>query len=198
AASAGPDRIVITVAEKGRPSDLSEALAPIEAALAKRGYVQGAALVNMVEGTMSREGGALSASDVVEAQRGVERAYDKFINGSYPEALSGAKAVLQLYSRAHGQLAREAALRELRYRALIIASRSADVTADGESAFALMAEMIRSFPDRPVSGTQFDPSVIALYRRVREELVRQGTGMVEVRVDDPNAAVWIDEQFAGT
>src|SRR5262245_28888208 len=58
-----------------------------------------------------------------------------------------------------------------------------------------MAEAIRSFPDRPVNAAQFDPSVSALYRRVKAELAKQGSGTLEVTVDDPASALFLDDQF---
>jgi hypothetical protein len=61
-----------------------------------------------------------------------------------------------------------------------------------------MAELIRSFPDRPIPAAQYDPNVGALYRRVREELARQGTGTLAVKLDDPAANVFADEAFIGS
>src|SRR5207244_1177310 len=80
----------------------------------------------------------------------------------------------------------------------IIAARSSEVKGHVEDAFAFMAEAIRSFPDRPVASAQFDPSVSALYNRVRLELVHQGSGSLDVKVDDPAINVFVDEQFYGS
>src|SRR5262245_34319909 len=163
AAHAATDRIVVEVYEGNRPADAAAVLAPVYAELAKRGYAQGPDLVSAVDRGISRDGGALSAGQVVEAQRQVDDAFQKFVDGSYPRSLDEARAALALYASAPGQLAREPALRDLRYKALIIAARSSEVNGAGEDAFAFMAEAIRSFPDRPINNAQFDPSVSALY-----------------------------------
>jgi hypothetical protein len=197
-ASASPDRIVIEAYEGGRPPDASELLAPVRKELQSRGFVDGAALVREIDTHVSRAGGTLGAGAVVEAQREVDDAYQRLVDGDYARALAGARAALEVHTSASGQLAREPVLRDLRYKALIIAGRSSEVGGGSEDAFAFMAEAIRSFPDRPVSTTQFDPNVASLYRRVRQELSRQGTGSLSVTVDDPAVTIFVDEQFAGT
>ena len=51
----------------------------------------------------------------------------------------------------------------------MIAARSSEALDKGEDAFAFMAEAIRSFPDRPISASEFDPRVRALQRRVKDK-----------------------------
>jgi hypothetical protein len=79
----------------------------------------------------------------------------------------------------------------------VIAARSAEVKGTAQDAFASMAELIRSFPDRAVTTAQWDPAVVALYQKVKRELERQGMGSLEVTVDDPASTVFVDEQFQG-
>ncbi len=194
----GPDRIAV-VAGTGDPSATDAAvLAPVLDELGKRGYEQGTALSADIDARISRADGVLSASQVVEGQKDVDDAYQRFIDGEYPRAQSSARAALTIYDAASGQLAREPALRDLRYKALIVAARSSEINGAGEDAFALMAEAIRSFPDRAINPAQFDPSVNALYRRVKEELAKQGAGSLEVKADDPAATIFVDEQFVAS
>src|SRR5262249_55151123 len=68
----------------------------------------------------------------------------------------------------------------------------------GEEAFRLMAEAIRMIPDRPVNAAEFDPQIKALYKRVKDELTRQGPGTLAVQVDDANAVAFLRERYAGT
>ncbi|HTJ43473.1 MAG TPA: carboxypeptidase-like regulatory domain-containing protein, partial [Kofleriaceae bacterium] len=118
--------------------------------------------------------------------------------GDYDRAAANARAALAIYDRAPGQLTSEAALRELRYRALIVGARALEATGRGEDAFSLMSEAIRSFPDRSINGAQFDPTAVALFRKVKQELSKQGAGTIDIKVDDPAATVFIDEQFVAS
>jgi hypothetical protein len=198
AARAGTDRIVVEAYEGERPSDAQATLAPVYAELARRGYALGPTLVSEIEAHVSHDGGVLSASQIVEAQKHAEDAYNRFIDGDYPAALTHARAALDLYATAPGQLSREPALRDQRFKALVIASRSSEVAGSGKDAFAFMAELIRSYPDRPVTSADFDPKVGALYHRVKDELARQGVGTLEVKLDDPTVNIFLDEQFVGS
>lgn len=196
-AQADGERIVVEAYEGERPSDAATLLAPVYNELRNRAYVLGQPLVSELNGRVSRDGGVLTASQIVDAERQVESAFQHFIDGDYARALAQAQTAIATYDAAPAQLARESALRDLRYKALLIAARSAEVQGHQQDAFALMAEVIRSFPDRPVASSQFDPKVSALYHSVKEELDRQGTCSLEVKVDDSTATVFVDEQFAG-
>jgi hypothetical protein len=197
AAHAKPDRIVIEAYEGERPTDAATTLAPIYDELQSRGYVGGAALAGAINEQLSHDARTLTASQMVDAQKQVDEAFQRFIDGDYPRALAAAQAALAIYDTAPGQLARESALRDLRYKALVVAARSAEVKGDTQGAFALMAEVVRSFPDRPVSSAEFDPKVAALYHNVKADLDHQGSGSLEIKVDDPAATVFVDEQFEG-
>jgi hypothetical protein len=189
------DRIVV----EARAGDGdATVLAPVADELARRGFERDGALAAEIDAKLSREGGELATGQVVEAQKDVDASYTRFIDGDYPRALASARSALDTYAKGFGQLAREPALRELRYKALVVAARSAEITGAGEDAFGFMAEVIRSFPDRPIASSQFDPSVSALYHRVKQELARQGSGSLEVKVDDAAATIFVDEQFVAS
>src|SRR5262249_19531913 len=80
-AAAGTDRIVLEVRNGSSATDATALLEPIYAALGERGFVYGAALSREIDARISRDGGELSASDVIEAQRKGQQAYENFING---------------------------------------------------------------------------------------------------------------------
>lgn len=191
------DDIVVESYVGTRPSDASTVLAPVYAELARRGVEQGNALATAV-GRLSRDGGRLTGTQVVEAQRALDKAYQASIDGDYAAAAAGARAALDVYAKAPGQLARETPLRDQQFRALLIGARALEASGHGEDAFAVMAEAVRTFADRAPPAAEYDPQVIALYRRVKAELVRQGTGTLDVKVDDEAAIIFINERFVGT
>jgi hypothetical protein len=192
------DRIVVESYVGERPSDAANLLGPVYAELGNRGYDYGTALSAEIERQVSRDGGALTTSQIVEAQRDLDDAYQHFIDGSYDVALRGAQKALAIYQTAPGPLARESALRDLEFKAYVVAAEASEAKGKGEDAFSLMAEVVRSFPDHAPSAADWDPKVVALYRRVRDELGRQGFGTLDVRVDDEAAVIFVDERFVGT
>ena len=200
AAQAAPAKpwIVIESHAGQRPADADTWLVPVQAELTKRGFLAGAPLADEIRRTMSRDAGPLTATQSVAAQNLVTQSYQFFIDGDYAAAADRAEKALALYAPASAQLTRETALRDLQFKALLIAARSHEVLRHGEEAFGFMAEAIRSFPDRHVSAAEFDPRVNALYRRVKAELAAQGTGGLEIKVDDASAAIFLDERYVGT
>ncbi len=79
-AAAAPSGAAIAVEafEGERPADADTILAPVYAELGKRGYTLGASLVTAVDARLSRDGGTLTASQVVDAQRDVDESYRHF------------------------------------------------------------------------------------------------------------------------
>jgi hypothetical protein len=190
--------IVVEAYAGQRPADAEGLLGPVYAELSKRGFVERDALDAMIAAGVSKAAGELSASQSADAQKLVAQGYDSFINGDYQKAIDAEQKALALYANAPATLAKESTLRDLEFKALLVAGRSEEVLGDGEAAFKLIAEAIRMMPDRPVNGAEFDPSVKALYRKVKDALVQQGAGTLEVHVDDATAVVFVDERFVGT
>ena len=198
ATAAATKTIVVEAYDGARPADAESLLAPVYAELARRGFVAGDGLNGVIDASISRAAGQMSASESAEAQKLVAQGYDSFINGDYQKAVDAEQRAINLYQAAPATLAKESTLRDLELKALLVAGRSEEVLGDGEKAFDLIAEAIRMMPDRPVNGAEFDPSVKALYRRVKDELVKQGAGTLEIKVDDATAVVFVDERFVGT
>ncbi len=198
AAAAPGGSIVVESYEGDRPADAPALLKPIYAELTRRGFVAQDKLVAVVEQTVSRSAGQLSASQSADAQKLVEQGYEHFINGDYQKAIESEQQAAALYASAPATLSKEPSLRDLEFKALVVTARSQEVLGAGEDAFRSMAEAIRTVPDRPINAADFDPQVKALHRRVKDELTKQGVGTLEVKVDDSTAVVFVDERFVGT
>lgn len=190
--------IVVEAYDGDRPADAAALLQPLTLELSRRGYAAGDALSASIREHLSADPASLAPSQVVLAQHTVESGYQHFIDGEYDVALAEETRALDVYRTAATSMAREDAMRELQWRALMIAARSAEVLSRNDEAFGWMAEAIRTFPKRRPTASEFDPQVGALYRRVEAELARQGFGALEVRVDDADANVFVNERFVGT
>jgi hypothetical protein len=196
-AAAAPS-IVVEAYDGDRPADAATLLAPVTAELTRRGYLAGDGLAGAIDQQVSRAAGTLSASQAADAQTLVGQGYDHFINGEYAEALAKEQQALAVYAAAPATLSREPSLREQEWKAWLVAARSSELLGKGEDAFRLMAEAIRAMPDRAVNTSEFDPSVKALHKKVKDELARQGAGSLDIKVDDATAVIFVDERFAGT
>jgi len=196
AAADGKAAFELTLGE--RPDDTDELLAPIFEELAGHGFHTRGTLVADIERVMSRGTIELTASDTLTAQGHVDRGYDAFIEGEYGKAAVAMESALAIYERAPAQLAREAPLRDRQFQALVVLARSYDVLGFHEDAFKMVAQLIRFFPDRSPTTLEYDPRVIALYRKSRSALEKQGTGSLEIKVDDPTSLVLVDHRIVGT
>lgn len=179
-----------------RPADADQVLKPVYAELTRRGMVLGPKLVTIIGETVSRGAAQLSTAQAIDAQRFVEDGYQHFIDGDYTGAVALEDRALAIYHAA--PVPQVDALRKLQWKALVVSARSHEVLHHGEDAFRMMAEAIRTFPDNTITTAEFDPQVIALQRKVKQELARQGTGSLDVRTDDPGVVVFVNERFAGT
>jgi hypothetical protein len=195
-AAAGPP-IVIQAFTGDRPTDAEPWLAPVRTELERRGFLVGGPLTAAVA-ALSRDLRALSAGDALAAKADVDRAYNHLVEGEYAEAIAAGQRALALYEDAAAALAGEPAMRDLQFRALIVVARAQEAQGHPDDGARTMAEAVRTFPDRAVSAAEFDPRVRDLQRRVRQELQRQGTGSLELRVDDPAAVLFLNERFVGT
>jgi hypothetical protein len=189
--------IVVEEYESAPPVDAAMLTSPLFAELSARGYVGGEQLAALVGDRLSAPAGNLSSGQLVEAQKQVEAGYQRFIDGDYEKALATEQKAIAAYESAPGSLAGQDALRDLEYRAMLIAARSAQALGRDGDAFAIMGEAVRAFPDRTPSSAQYDPSVSALHHQVAAQLARQGLGSLEVRVDDASAVIFVDERYVG-
>jgi hypothetical protein len=191
------DVVVIESHPGARPADADEILHPVFAELERRGVLTRQRLAERVERKLSVSAGTLSLAELVAAQRSVDDAYDSLIDGDYERARDKARTAVFTYARASGLLAQDNALRTLQFRAFVIAARSCEVLGETRDAFDLMAEAIRTFPERAVATTEFDPHVVALHARVRSELARR-RGTLSIAIDDPTAVLFVNGRFVGT
>jgi hypothetical protein len=193
-AAAGPP-IVIESFHGDRLADAEPWLVPVRAELGRRGFLAGPALAAALAAG-SRTVRPLTAGEAVAAKTDVDRAYDHLIEGEYAAAVTAGQRALTLYDAA--ALTREPAMRDLQFRALIIVARAHEALDHRDDSVAAMAEAVRTFPERTVSTAEFDPRVRDLQRRVRQALLAQGTGSLDLRADDPSAVLFVNERFVGT
>lgn len=68
---------------------------------------------------------------------------------------------------------------------------------DRPGALAALAEQARSFPELPVTRGKFGTEALGLYTEMQKELASQRTGLLEIKVDNPAAQIFVNEFARG-
>ncbi len=193
AAAAGPRAIVVESHVGARPEGAADLLAPVIAALQKRGAIGGAALREAIETAHSEPAALVTAEHLTTAQRLVEQAEKLIAHKRHAEALRILPPAVDVYRAQAAAVAADPALRELAYRAMVALATAHAEVGNTDEAHATVTELFRAFPDRPPEGP-----LAALAKQVGAELAAAGKGTLTLGVDRPNAELFVDERKVGS
>lgn len=180
-----------------RPADADQLLRPVLAELSGRGFAAGASLSRQVEERMSAQATILDGEQVAEAQRFIKSGQDNFLGGDFALAIKDLTHGLGLFESAPATLARDPDLLDHRFRGLVYLSLSYKRQGKQSEATRTMAELIRSYPTRQISRTEFSPEVRDLHRKIQDELDQQGLGSLKIAIDDQRTGVFLNERYIG-
>lgn len=180
-----------------RPADANAITAPVYAELQRRGFKSGADATGAIDARMAGPGDDPSDENLAAVASRVERAEASYYKGSFEDAVKDAEASWKTLVGWSGYLARNQDKRMLLRRALAVYAEAQRRRGAPDEATRAMSELVRSFPDKPLTTAEYSPKLVRFYRQVARELDKQGPGTLEVAVDDPSVAVFIDEQYAG-
>jgi len=191
AASAGPRAIVVESHVGKRPEGAAALLAPVIAALGKRGAVGGTDLREAIETTHSAPAALVTAEHLTTAQRLVEQAEKLIAHGRHAEAVRILPSAVDVYRAQAAAVAGDPKLRDLAYRALVALATAHAEVGNADQARDTVAQLLRAFPDRPPGGPLAD-----LIKQVTAELA--ATAKLVVDVDQASADLFVDERKVGT
>jgi len=196
-ARAGADGIALEAYVGDRPTDADSLVGPVLAELGADGFTTGADARRAIESHLALPITAAPAGQLAEASTRIAKAYDAYIDGDCAAAVPLLEPAIAVIA-GHPVEAREGKVRDDYYRALVVLAACRDQQRSAEAAAAAMTEVLRTFPDRPVTTVDFAPKVAALYRKVKEAVAKQGTGTLTVKVDEPGPVVFVNERLVGT
>jgi hypothetical protein len=179
-----------------RPKDAALILAPLVKELEGRGHVGPRQIGPRVVERVSRPG-SLGPEAVQRAIRLAEQGRRHWIEAEFDQAIAVLEEAVSLFHSSPAAFAADTARREVLLGALMYTSMAKRRLGRGDDAAATMAEVIRSFADTPFDRVQFGPEGFELYRAVKREVEAARTGRLRVEVDDEDAAIFINERFAG-
>ncbi len=194
-ASAGT--IVVESYGGERPADAEQLLPTVLAELGSRGFDTGAALSKQIVDRMSAQAAILAPEQVAEAQRFLDSGQSNFLSGDFALAVKDLTFGLGLFDGAPATLARDPDLLDVRFRGLVYLSLAYKRQGKQSEATRTMAELIRSYPNRQISRTEFSPEVRDLHRKIGDELDQQGLGSLKITIDDQRTSVFVNERYVG-
>lgn len=197
ATPASAEEIVIESYGGDRPADADALMQPVLSELRGRGYLVGEALARRIDRRYASPGVELDAESIARARRFIDSGYDQFLNGNWELAIQETQRGLGILQQAPAQMARQQDIRDLLFAGLVHLAGAHHNTGAGEDATRVMAELLRTFPDREISRAKYAPNIWQLWRQVREDLRQRGVGSLRVNVDDSRTVVFIDERYSG-
>ncbi len=181
-----------------RPSDAAEQLAPLYEEFRVLEYAADpAALAVRVEASVSRSGDTLSDKEIAETLDLVDRGYARWLAGDFEPAAKELSAALAMFRDRRATVVAQPRYRDAVFEALIGLSLARVRLGEADAATAAMAELVRSFPDREISRSEYGPEPRQLYTKVRAELEEQSPGVLRVNPDDRTVVVFVNGRYAG-
>ena len=178
-----------------RSDDVRALVEPVLAELGTRGYRVGAGRVGNDAERISRPSSAGNL-DLREISTRAQDGINKWHSGAVDEA---ADVLQRLWVDARlnpAPIALNSAAREPLFRALVTLAMVRARVKAAESAFDVMAEVIRTYPDQVVTRAAFGPEAAKLFESTRQTLNQQGRGTLTVKVGDPAVQVFVNERYA--
>jgi len=180
-----------------RAPEANTLFAPVIDELAARGFASRHGLAKQLEEKLSLPAEAAPASEFVKASNLVAAGYDAYIEGEYDKAIQRMEPAIAIFV-AHTADARDEKIRSEHFQALVVIAASRQALGQGDAAVAGMSEVLRTFPDRPVTTMEYAPHVVKMYREAKAALTRQGTGTLIVRSDDASSVISVNERIVGS
>lgn len=180
-----------------RPDDAEAILTPVFKELAARDHMAGARAVAAVGVRLAGSGAEPTGDELTAVTAQIERAESSYYDGSFEAAAGRAERAWQTLIDWSGYLSRNQEQRALLRRALAVYAGSQRQLGASDKATRAMAELVRAFPDQPLTTAEHSPQLVRAFRKVARDLAKQGQGTLEVVVDDPSVAVFIDEAYTG-
>ena len=194
---ASADGLILESHVGERPADAERILRPVIAELASRGFADGDAARTKIVERLSAALPIAAAGVVEQAGKDAGRGYEAYIDGECDKAVPLLESAIRVFTQ-HALATRDARVRNEHYRALVSLAACHDMKRANEAASAAMAELLRTFPDRPVTTAEFAPRVAKLYHGVKATIARQGLGTMVIQVDESSPAIVVNERIVGT
>lgn len=197
AAPASAQPIVLESYVGDRPADADGLVGPLLKMMRGRGYLVGKPLAKRIERRHSMPATVASAAELAEAARLAKSGRQQYIQGKFGAAITELTRARGILSAKPVTMVGNERARSVYFDTLIYLALAHSQQKSGK-ATAVMAELLRTFPNKSISRFRYGPAAQALSRKVMAKLRAQGDATIEVSLDNSAAVVFLNEAFRGT
>lgn len=196
-AAASAEETVLESHVGQRPADADALLEPVIAELSAAGFGAPSTAGAQIEASVSRSGEPLSDAELAEAEKFIDSGYAQFVEGNFSLAINELERGLDALEKAPATLAVSSDKRDVQLRGLVGLSLAYKRAGKSTEATRAMTELLRSFPDKEISHSEYGPEPREFYDKVKKDLSGQGLGSLKVTVDGADTVVFVNERYVG-
>ncbi|MGE0550185.1 MAG: hypothetical protein AB7O24_08715 [Kofleriaceae bacterium] len=179
-----------------RPKLAEHVIPLLRTALQKRGFTAEPTSVIKALGPMAATPGVVDPDQTAaKIAQAIDDGFNAWTNGDFDEADQKLTKAIAAAHRNPALLVADTTSHSVISRGMVGLALSRARRGDTAGSEAAMAELIRSYPDRPLQRAMFGPQADKLYRAVRSHLETQRRGTLTIKVSSPQAMIFIDEQL---
>jgi hypothetical protein len=198
-ASPATRAIAIEAHATQRSPAAAQLIAPVLDELDRAGFAaRPAAIAPRFDAPVPRPGALDADATAASLIQLVSRGRDAFLAGSYEDARSTLQQASERLARNPARCAGDAAVQRAWFDALVSLAHSHARLGSTAASAAAMADVVRLFPDQPVTRARYGPEAEQAYRAAQWRGDALGRGQLAVRVDDPRAVIYVDCALRGT
>jgi len=197
-AGAGTDPIAMIEARVGPPPDPDPIMETVRTQFAREGFaVTRTAIDDAFGGRLPAPAIEDPALSALAALQELDEGFQLYVNADYARAEAKLESALRGARRNPALLASDSKNLEPIFRAMSALALSQKRLKKTEAKLATFRELIRAFPNRPLSRDDFGPADIDDYKAVAKATSAQPRGELRIDVDDPRVEVFVDGQMRG-
>lgn len=181
-----------------RTPEMSRALDQLDMALEEQGFAAKLdTIAKLVGPRFPRSGvsdhGKTAADIALLFNQGLEAAS----NADWSVAVHELNIALEFARRNPALMVIDTANLDLTFRSYVALALAHHRLHEDAATDEAMAETIRTFPQRPVTLTEYGPECDGLYRRVHKEIDKHAHGQLTITTGDDRAVIFVDGQSRG-
>jgi hypothetical protein len=165
---------------------------------ANAGYFVGPdGLGDKLEEVWGQTGTEMSPTQLADVHALVDKGYRAWIQADFATAAKVLTVALDAYHANPATLSRDPRNRQIMFKALVYKAAAHRRLGQTDQATSTMSELVRGYPDTPVTRSTHGPEANEFYEAVRQQLASQGRGQLTVVVDDPSAVIFLNGRYEG-
>ncbi len=181
-----------------RSAEVSKWMEPLDDELETHGFAARASTILGVIGSQVPRPGILDPSTTAaEIKQRIDSGYGAFTAGRFDEASKMLIDAIEKVHRNPSLLVADTGNADMTYNAYVALALSQAKKGQASESVRTMSELIRMFPSRPISRTEFGPQAEQFYKSVYKEVQGRGRGGLSIAAGDAKAVVFVDGQIRG-